>query len=192
MSSMKKTSASVALAMLAMVLALASCVGSPAAVATELPGNAGFRPSDPLPLAPELTKRVLPNGLTYYVRANGNPGGRIVMFCPNRLYPFETHGHYWRGEYHFGNTPLINYLPNPLRNRLAPHVRAYTGPGLKNLFAGLPARVVHHEVVYPGFDNVVARRPGLGRWLRRGLYAAEHTPLQVFGLSHFLVIERVA
>ncbi len=41
------------------------------------------------------------------------PGGRIVLFCPNRLYPFETHGHYWRGKYHFGNTPLINWLPNP-------------------------------------------------------------------------------
>ena len=39
------------------------------------------------------------------------PGGRIVIFCPNRLYPFETHGHYWRGRYHFGNTPLINWLP---------------------------------------------------------------------------------
>ena len=108
------------------------------------------------------------------------------------LYPFETHGHFWRGKYHFGNTPLINYLPNPLRNRLAPHVRAYTGPGLRNLFAGQPVRVIHHQVIYPGFDNVVARRPGLGRWLRRGLYAAEHTPLQTFGLSHFLVLERPA
>ena len=120
------------------------------------------------------------------------PGGRALIFVPNRLYPFETHGHYWRGEYHFGNTPLINYLPNPLRNRLAPHVRAYTGGGLSDLFAGLPVRVVHHQVVYPGFDNVVARRPGIGRWLRRGLYAAEHTPLQAFGLSHFLVVERMA
>lgn len=118
------------------------------------------------------------------------PSGRILMFCPNRLYPFETHGHFWRGKYHFGNTPLINYLPNPLRNRLAPHVRAYTGPGLRNLFEGLPVRVVHHQIIYPGFDNVVARRPAMGRWLRRGLYAAEHTPLQVFGLSHFLVLER--
>ena len=63
------------------------------------------------------------------------PGGRIVMFCPNRLYPFETHGHYWRGTYHFGNTPLINWLPDPLRNRLAPHVRAYTGAGLRDLFS---------------------------------------------------------
>ncbi len=119
------------------------------------------------------------------------PGGRLTLFCPNRLYPFETHGHYWRGEYHFGNTPLINWLPNPLRNRLAPHVRAYTRAGLLGLFAGRPVRVVHHSIVYPGFDNVVAQRPGLGRVLRRVLYALEHTPLQAFGLSHFLVLERL-
>ena len=118
------------------------------------------------------------------------PGGRIVLFCPNRLYPFETHGHYWRGRYHFGNTPLINWLPDPLRNRLAPHVRAYTGPGLRRLFAGQGVRIVHHRVIYPGFYNVVARRPGLGRVLRRVLYALEHTPLQAFGLSHFLVLEK--
>ena len=30
-------------------------------------------------------------------------GGRLVLFCPNRWYPFETHGIYWRGEYRFGN-----------------------------------------------------------------------------------------
>jgi len=119
------------------------------------------------------------------------PGGRIVIFCPNRLYPFETHGHYWRGRYRFGNTPLINWLPDPLRNRLAPHVRAYTGPQLRGLFDPTQARVVHHSVIYPGFDNIVARRPGVGRVLKRGLYALEHTPLQAFGLSHFLVLERI-
>ena len=119
------------------------------------------------------------------------PGGRIVIFCPNRLYPFETHGHYWRGRYHFGNTPLINYLPVPLRNRLAPHVRAYTGSGLRGLFDPAQVRVVHHSVIYPGFDNIVARRPGVGRVLKRGLYTLEHTPLQAFGLSHFLVLERI-
>ncbi len=25
-------------------------------------------------------------------------GGRLVVFAPNRLYPFETHGAYWRGR----------------------------------------------------------------------------------------------
>ncbi|NDJ77690.1 MAG: class I SAM-dependent methyltransferase, partial [Chloroflexi bacterium] len=54
------------------------------------------------------------------------PGGRIILFCPNRWYPVEQHGHYWKGEYHFGNTPLINYLPDRWRNQLAPHVRTYT------------------------------------------------------------------
>ena len=118
------------------------------------------------------------------------PGGRIVLFCPNRLYPFETHGHYWRGTYHFGNTPLINWLPDSLRDRLAPHVRAYTGAGLRDLFRGQPVAVVHHSVVYPGFDNVVARHRAAGSVLRKGLYALEHTPMQWFGLSHFLVLER--
>jgi SAM-dependent methyltransferase len=119
------------------------------------------------------------------------PGGRIVLFCPNRFYPFETHGHYWRGRYRFGNTPLINWLPTPIRNRLAPHVRAYTGAGLRALFRGVPVRPVHHSIIYPGFDNIVARRPAPGRVLRAMVYALEHTPMQVFGLSHLLVLERL-
>ncbi len=118
------------------------------------------------------------------------PGGRAVIFCPNRLYPFETHGHYWRGTYHFGNTPLVNYLPDSLRNRLAPHVRAYTTGNLTALIAGLPVKVVQHTQIYPGYDNIVARRPQLGRVLRRLTYTLESTPLRVFGLSHLLVLEK--
>jgi SAM-dependent methyltransferase len=121
----------------------------------------------------------------------GQAGGRLVLFCPNRLYPFETHGHYWRGRYHFGNTPLINYLPDRLRNRLAPHVRVYTSRGLWALFDGLPVRIVVHTQIYPGYDNLLARRPSLARWLRRGTYAMEQTPLRIFGLSHFLVAEKM-
>lgn len=119
------------------------------------------------------------------------PGGRAVIFVPNRLYPFETHGHYWEGEYHFGNTPLINYLPDPLRDRLAPHVRAYTRWGLLDLFVGQPVRVLRHTQIFPGYDNIVHRRPQMGRWLRRITYALEQSPLAVLGLSHFLVVEKV-
>jgi len=92
--------------------------------------------------------------------------------------------------YHFGNIPLINYLPNFLRNRLAPHVRVYTGHGLRALFAGQPVRVVEHTRVYPGFDNIVRRFPRAGKLVRGILYALESTPLRVFGLSHFLVLEK--
>ncbi len=120
------------------------------------------------------------------------PGGRLVLFCPNRFYFFETHGHYWRGRYHEGNTPLINWLPDPLRNRLAPHVRAYTCGELRRLFDGLPARIVYHTQIFPGYDNIVYARPRLGRLLRRVTYALEQTPLRALGLSHFLAAERLA
>ena len=118
------------------------------------------------------------------------PRGRAIIFVPNRWHPFETHGHYWRGDYHFGNTPLINYLPDPLRNRLAPHVRAYTARGLLNLFIGQPVRVIHHVQVFPGYDNIVARQPALGKWLRRITYALERSPLRLLGNSHLLVVEK--
>jgi SAM-dependent methyltransferase len=118
------------------------------------------------------------------------PGGRLIIFVPNRWYPFETHGHYWRGKYRFGNTPLVNYLPDALRDHLAPHVRAYSAARLRALFADLPASVVHHTQIYPGYDNLVARRPRLGRLLRRLTYLLEGTPLRTLGLSHLLVLER--
>lgn len=118
------------------------------------------------------------------------PGGSIVAFAPNRLYPFETHGAYFGKRYVFGNIPLVNWLPDPLRDRFAPHVRAYTMRGIEQLFVGQPVRLAHHGVIYPGFDNISARHPSLGRGLRRALYVAEHTPLQRFGLSHFLVLRK--
>lgn len=118
-------------------------------------------------------------------------GGRIVMFCPNRWYPFETHGHYWRGKYYFGNTPLINYLPDALRDRLAPHVRAYTKRGMRRMAVGLPLKIVHHRRIYGGYDNIIARLGGAGKLIRDTLYRFEGTPLDVFGLSHLVVFEKI-
>lgn len=118
------------------------------------------------------------------------PGGRLVLFCPNCGYPFETHGIYWRGKYHFGNIPLVNYLPRSLRNRLAPHVRVYSAADLSKLFAGLPVKLVYRTVIFGAYDNIIARLPMLGRALRTLLQALEHTPLRVLGLSHFWVVEK--
>jgi SAM-dependent methyltransferase len=118
------------------------------------------------------------------------PGGRLVLFVPNRGYPFETHGIYWRGRYHFGNIPLVNYLPRRLRDRLAPHVRIYSGRDLARLTADLPLRVIQRTVVFGAYDNIIARRPRLGKLLRRVLQALEGSPLRGFGLSHLWVLER--
>jgi SAM-dependent methyltransferase len=118
------------------------------------------------------------------------PGGRIVIYCPNRLYPFETHGIFLGKRYLFGNIPLVNYLPDGLRNRLVPHVRAYTRRDLRRLFAGMGARPIVHTYVFPGFDNVAARSALASSILRRVLYPLENTPLRNFGLSHFVVLEK--
>lgn len=118
------------------------------------------------------------------------PGGRLVLFVPNRGYPFETHGIYWRGKYRFGNKPLVNYLPRRVRDRLAPHVRVYTRHGLERLFAGMPVIIVDRKIIFGAYDNVIARYPRLGRLLRAFLHRLERTPLRIFGLSHFYVIEK--
>jgi len=120
------------------------------------------------------------------------PGGRIVIFAPNRLYPFETHGIWWRGEYRFGNFPLVNYLPHSLRERLCPHVRTYTLGDLHQLLSNLEHKIVVERQVFPGYDNISARRPQLASALRRITYFLEGMPLRIFGLSHFMVVEKPA
>lgn len=138
------------------------------------------------------------------------PEGHLIIFVPNRLFPFETHGFYLgrryirakresafesreagRGRYIFGNIPLINYLPNFLRNKLAPHVRAYTVGDLKRLFAGLPVRLTVLTQIYPGFDKISTKLPFLGNLLRQFFYRLEETALKIFGLSHFIIAEKI-
>jgi SAM-dependent methyltransferase len=118
------------------------------------------------------------------------PAGRAVIFVPNRGYLFETHGIYWRGRYHFGNVPFVNYLPRGMRDRLAPHVRVYARRDLERLVAGLPLKLVEQRVIFGAYDNVIARWPRAGSWLRAALQALERTPLRFFGLSHLWVLEK--
>ena len=122
--------------------------------------------------------------------ASGKPGGRIVLFCPNRGYPFETHGIYWKGKYYFGNKLFVNYLPRVLRNRLAPHVRVYSTRDLEKLFDGLPVKFIERTIIFGAYDNIIVRFGAFGKVLRAILQFLEKTPLKIFGLSHFWVIER--
>ncbi|MCZ2128308.1 MAG: class I SAM-dependent methyltransferase [Anaerolineales bacterium] len=117
-------------------------------------------------------------------------GGRMIIFCPNRSYPFETHGVFWRGKYYFGNKPLVNYLPRKWRDKLAPHVRVYSKNDLQKLFEGLPIKFVERTVIFGAYDNLIARFGAFGKFIRAALQWLESTPLKVFGLSHFWVIEK--
>ena len=163
-------------------------------------GGLAVAVSERLPFADGSFDAVLLNEVIEHVRDDREtlreacrvvrPGGHVVVYAPNRLYPFETHGVYLGKRYVFGNIPLVNYLPDALRKRLVPHARAYTRAQMRRLVAGLPARVIASTCVYPGFDNVAARRPRLGSVLRGVFHRLEATPLRWFGLSHFVVLRR--
>lgn len=118
------------------------------------------------------------------------PGGCIVIYAPNRLYPFETHGFYLGDRFVFRLLPLINYMPNVIRNHFCHHVRIYRQRDIHALFDGLDVDFVVSTHIYPGLDNVATRRPVLGRVLHRLVEIAERTPLRVFGISHFVVAQK--
>ncbi len=118
------------------------------------------------------------------------PGGRIVLFVPNRGYPFETHGIFWNGKYYFGNKLFVNYLPRVWRDKLAPHVKVYSRYDLAKLFDGLPVKFIERAVIFGAYDNIIARFEALGKILRGILQFLEKTPLKVLGLSHFWVVEK--
>ena len=118
-------------------------------------------------------------------------GGRVVIFCPNRGYPFETHGIFWRGKYYFGNKLFVNYLPRILRDKLAPHVRVYSKHDMQKLFDGLNVKFIERMVIFGAYDNIIAKFGALGKFLRAILQFLEATPLKGLGLSHFWVVEKM-
>jgi SAM-dependent methyltransferase len=117
-------------------------------------------------------------------------GGRAIVFTPNRAYPFETHGIYLGKRYIFGNIPFVNYLPDLIRDRLVPHARVYTTRKLRRAYRKARLKPLVHTYVFPGYDHIMARHKVVGRALRLLSYPFEHTPLRIFGLSHFVVLEK--
>ena len=114
------------------------------------------------------------------------PGGRAVIFCPNRGYPYETHGIFWKGKYYFGNKLFVNYLPRALRDKLAPHVRVYSKSDMQKLFDGLTVKFIERTIIFGAYDNIIARFGVLGKFLRAVLQFLEATPLKGIGTFPFL------
>lgn len=129
------------------------------------------------------------------------PGGKLIIFTPNRGWPFETHGMFLYGKYYWGNIPLLPWLPQQLYQKLAPHVRNYSNNELRcriyeaciSLTEKNPhteCSVVYHQHVFPGFDGAVRRFGFLGKLMQRFFFLLEKTPLHHFGISHLIIIEK--
>lgn len=119
------------------------------------------------------------------------PGGKFVVFTPNRGWPFEQHGMFFRGKYYWGNIPLLPWLPF-LQKFLAPHVRNYSYFKVRSLFNDLPIKIVSHDFVFPAFDKLSVKWGVVGKIIQKFFHLIERTPLKVFGISHFMTIEKTA
>ena len=119
------------------------------------------------------------------------PGGHIIIYAPNRLYPFETHGFFFAGKYHGPcNLPIVaNWVPDAVRDHFAPHVRIYTQSQIRDLFDGLNVEFVVQSHIFPGCDNW-AERGFMGRLFRDVMHLAENSFLRRFGISHFFVVRK--
>jgi hypothetical protein len=61
---------------------------------------------------------------------------------------------------------------------------------MRKLFEGLPVKIIEQAIVFGAYDNIIARFGSLGKILRGVFQFLEKTPLKVFGLSHFWVVEK--
>lgn len=118
-------------------------------------------------------------------------GGKFIIFTPNRGWPFETHGMFWRGKYYWGNIPFLPWMPAYVRRKFAPHVRNYSNGDIRRLFAGLPVKIIYHKHVFPGFDGMVRRFGLIGRFGQKFIHVLEKTPLHWFGISHLIIVEKI-
>ncbi|HEY8153465.1 MAG TPA: class I SAM-dependent methyltransferase [Myxococcota bacterium] len=126
------------------------------------------------------------------------PGGRLILLSPTRLYPFETHGVFWRasGRRVPHTVPGIPWLPLALGTKLFTYwARNYWPWELRALVERAGLRVIATGAVWQTFENISGRQPG---WLTRitpllralcGL--CERIPgLRAFGVSQLIVAEK--
>jgi SAM-dependent methyltransferase len=126
------------------------------------------------------------------------PGGMLVVFSPNRLYPFETHGVFLKrsGRKLPPSFPGVPYLPIRLgRVWLRYWARNYWPGELRRLVARAGFRVVDHTYVWQTFENISGQQPG---WMTRSRFvlravanALERIPgIRAFGVSQAILARR--
>jgi ubiquinone/menaquinone biosynthesis C-methylase UbiE len=123
------------------------------------------------------------------------PGGVLLIFSPNRRYPFETHGTFVKGSTrripHY--VPLIPYVPLPLARTVVDFWARNYWPGeLRRLVREAEFDITHTDYVWQTFEGIsnhqpalIARTKGLLRVLSRAL---ERVPvLRTLGVSQVIV-----
>ena len=116
------------------------------------------------------------------------PGGFLVLFVPNKLYPFESHPCHI-GDFSVGrNIPLISWFPHSVRKRLC-DARVYSRRKLISMarLAGFQSRGTGY--MFPPLDSL---RLPFKKAYRRMASRLEKSALARFGVSIHAVFEKPA
>lgn len=126
------------------------------------------------------------------------PGGALLVFSPNRLHPFETHGVFAlaSGRRIAHTMPFIPWVPLPLGRRFFRYwARNYWPREMRALVRSSGFRIARRGFLWPTFENISGHQPAWMRSVRpllRGVSAiAERTPiLRGLGASQWLLAFR--
>jgi ubiquinone/menaquinone biosynthesis C-methylase UbiE len=126
------------------------------------------------------------------------PDGRLVVFAPNRWFPFETHGVISKssGRMLPPYVPLVPYIPVFVGRRFFRYwARNYWHGELRRLVVKAGFRIESTGYVWQTFENISGTQPGWMRTakplLRRLAIALERTPLlRSFGVSQVLIVRK--
>lgn len=101
------------------------------------------------------------------------PGGKFLLFCPNRLFPFETHGMVIRGAMRMW-IPALHYLPGSVRHifKIELVARNYWPNEVSKLLDQYGFHVQQQVFVQQTFENISGAQPWLVRTVRPVLQQA--------------------
>jgi ubiquinone/menaquinone biosynthesis C-methylase UbiE len=126
------------------------------------------------------------------------PGGNLIVFSPNRLYPFETHGVLSKKSDNIisKSIPFIPYIPIWLGSKLFRYrARNYFPVELRGLLKGQNFKIRKHFFITQTFEGIgggIGRLAPLRHFLRNIFSTIEKIPVlrMPFCVSQVLVVEK--
>src|SRR5256884_1382271 len=114
------------------------------------------------------------------------PGGLLILFVPNKLYPFESHPCHIGGLGIGPNIPLVSWLPEFLHRRLC-HARIYARRKLFAMVRGIGFQIRKSGFIFPPLDSFPLPFKDAYRRIAARL---ERSPLGNFGVSIYAVLAK--
>jgi exopolysaccharide biosynthesis WecB/TagA/CpsF family protein len=114
------------------------------------------------------------------------PGGFLVLFVPNKLYPFESHPCHLADRSLGPNIPLVSWLPDSVRKRLC-HARIYSRRRLLSLACEAGFSNSQTSYIFPPLDSL---RLPLKDIYRQAASWLEKSALACLGVSIYAMLQK--